>query len=228
MMNKIHTSVLGEESDAIFGLRSYLSYLTYIITAIAFFIIGLPIVIVEAPLMKRRDVASGFDEMRRTQQLFLASYLSMTIVWFVMVMYSIGNLGFQYLSGRTVQLMVLSSFIHMLAISSLVLFLCHIFPRSESISFLSTLLSLLLAFSSGTFVPKELLWQPFHKFSSLFPTYWEIKNQTDVQGLLVAGHSLQPYLVGLLIMLGMGVLFFVLTLIQRRFSAGNLKEASIN
>lgn len=82
-------------------------------------------------------------------------------------------------------------------------------------SFFSTILSLLIAFSSGIFVPADFLWGPFHRFSKIFPPYWDVKNQVELHGAIVGGRSLQPYYTGLLIMAGMGLLYFVITLLIR-------------
>lgn len=87
---------------------------------------------------------------------------------------------------------------------------------------MSNLVSLFLAFSSGTFVPAEFLWEPFHKMSSIFPTYWDVQNQTKVLHNILAGNNLESYYQSLLIMAGMGLVYFCLTLIHRHFKSGQV------
>lgn len=215
-----HTGQTSEvENDQLIGLAYYLSYLTYIITAVSFLIVGRAIVSLENPLTRRRDVVSGFSESQRTVQLFVASYLSVTLVWLLMVVVCFFLVGWNVLSLEATPLMILSSFCHMLAIVSLTLFLCHLFPTDSAVSFMSNLVSLFLAFSSGTFVPAEFLWELFHKMSSLFPTFWDVQNQTQVMHNILAGNKLASYYQSLAIMVGMGLVYFFLTLIHRHFKA---------
>ena len=210
------------ENEQLTGLAYYLSFLTYIISAVGFLIVGRAIVARENPLTRRRDIVSGFAEGRRTVQLFAASYLSVALVWLIMIVVCFFMVGWNVSRLEATPLMLLSSFLHMLAMVSLALFLCHLFPTDSAVSFMSNLVSLFLAFSSGTFVPAEFLWEPFHKMSSIFPTYWDVQNQTQVLHNILAGNNLESYYQSLLIMAGMGLVYFCLTLIHRHFKSGQV------
>ena len=207
------------ESDQLIGLAYYLSFLTYIMTAVGFLIVGRAIVSLEDPMTRKRDIVSGFSEGRRTVQLFAASYLSVSLVWLIMIVVCFFMVGWNALSLEATPRMLLSSFLHMLAMVSLTLLLCHLFPTDSAVTFMSNLVSLFLAFSSGTFVPAEFLWEPFHKMSSLFPTFWDVQNQTQVMHNILAGNKLASYYQSLAIMVGMGLVYFFLTLIHRHFKA---------
>ncbi|MDY5836061.1 MAG: ABC transporter permease [Eubacteriales bacterium] len=218
-----HTGQMSEgENDQLIGLAYYLSYLSYIMTAVGFLIVGRAIVSLENPLTRRRDIVSGFSEGRRTVQLFAASYLSVSLVWLLMVAVCFFMVGWNVLSLEATPRMVFSSFLHMLAMVSLTLFLCHLFPTDSAVTFMSNLVSLFLAFSSGTFIPAEFLWEPFHKMSSLFPTFWDVQNQTQVLHNLLAENQLTSYYQSLAIMVGMGLVYFFLTLIHRHFKSAQV------
>ena len=210
------------EKEQLIGLSYYLSYLCYIITSVCFLIVGKSLVSIEDPERKKRDVVSGFSEERRTIQLFLASYLTVICVWILMAILSFFLVGWHVLTLKAAPLMLCSSLLHMLSIVSLSLLLCHLFPSNGAVSFLSNLVGLFLAFSSGIFVPAEFLWEPFHKASSLFPTYWDVQNQKRLMEDILAGRSLSYFYRSLLIMLGMGLLYFCLTLIYRRYKSGDI------
>ncbi len=215
------TLVVGKKGDMILGLKYYLSFLDYIMIATSFLIIGQPFVITEGPIIKRRDVASGFSERKRTTQLFCAAYLCQFLVWLLMIAASFLMTSTELLTQEVMPYMLASSFVNMLAIASFAMLFANIFPSSGAMSFFSTILSLLIAFSSGIFVPAEFLWEPFHRFSMIFPPYWDVKNQTEIHAAIVGGRSLAPYYQGLFVMAGMGALYFALSLIIRH--SKNLK-----
>ncbi len=216
---KVDMKILAkDDASDVISLRYFFTYIDYIVIALAFIVIGNPLVSIEDPLMKRRDIASGSSEEKRSLALFIASYTVMFLLWGFFIILAFYKIGFANLANHSVKLMLVSNFVHMLAIVSLTLLIIHLFPKKEAISFFSTLMSLLLAFSSGVFIPKEYLFEPFHKASAIFPTYWDVYNQYDLYSQTVSESSLDSFYRSLLIMGGMAILYFLLTLIRRKFS----------
>lgn len=205
------------ENAKLNGLIAFVRFMDYVLIAVAFVIVGYPIVRLEAQEVKERDLVSGASEARRSGQIFLASYVSLSLFWLIMILISFGIIGFDLLRDTVARYLVLSSFIHMLAIISLVLLLSHLFPSKNANSFLMTTVSLFLSFSAGVFIPAEFIWKPFHMVSSIFPTFWDVKNQTQIMNLVSGEKSMAPYYQALFVMLGMAVLFFCLTLAHRYF-----------
>ena len=215
----------GENADILTGFRFFLIFLDYIMVAIPFLIFGPPIIVMEQSIMKRRDVASGYSPGKRAAQLLLAAYVCHALIWVLMVVISFAMSSFSLIYEPAVPYMLISSFIHMLATGSMSLFLAHLFPSESAMSFLSTTMSLLLAFSSGIFISDEFLWKPFHRFSMLFPSYWDVQNQKNVQSLLVGGRSMTPYYRNLLVIGVMLLVGFLATLLIRHINARKLEEA---
>lgn len=215
----------GVNADILTGFRFFLIFLDYIMVAIPFLIFGPPIIVMEQSIMKRRDVASGYSPGKRAAQLLLAAYVCHALIWVLMVVISFAMSSFSLIYEPAVPYMLLSSFIHMLATGSMSLFLAHLFPSESAMSFLSTTVSLLLAFSSGIFISDEFLWKPFHRFSMLFPPYWDVQNQKNVQSLIVGGRSMAPYYRGLIVMGIMLLVGFAATLFIRHINSRKLEEA---
>lgn len=205
------------ENSKLNGLIAFVRFMDYVLIAVAFVIVGYPIVRLESQKVKERDLVSGASEVERSGQIFLASYVFLSLFWLILILISFGIIGFDLLRNSVALFLILSSFVHMLAITSMVLLLSHLFPSKNANSFLMTTMSLFLAFSSGVFVPAEFLWKPFHMVSSIFPTFWDVKNQEEIMNLVAGERSLASYYQALWIMLGMAVLFFCLTLAHRYF-----------
>lgn len=199
------------------SLGEYLSYLDYIIVAILFLIIGPATSTMERPLQKSRDLISGVTERERSRTLFLSVSLSGLVVWIFMILVCLGIIGFSVLSISQARWMLLSNFLHLLATTSMILFLVQFVQSPQAINFVSTIFSLFIAFSSGIFIPAELVWNPLYQFSHIFPSVWDIRLQNGlVYGSIPPSIQNGELVQGLCIQLGMAVLFFLLMLIYRR------------
>ena len=213
----------GENADILTGFRFFLIFLDYIMVAIPFLIFGPPIIVMEQSIMKRRDVASGYSQEKGGSTSPGRLRLPRS---------DLGVNGRHFFCDELILLiyepavpyMLLSSFIHMLATGSMSLFLAHI-PVGKRDVFLVDNGEFLLAFSSGIFISDEFLWKPFHRFSMLFPSYWDVQNQKNVQSLLVGGRSITPYYRNLLVIGVMLLVGFLATLLIRHINARKLEEA---
>lgn len=224
----VETSIYSfgnKETDYEKALGFSLAFANYVIIAVSFLVIGKSILTMEDAEMKRRDVASGYPESKRAGGIFAAGYVIMTVIWLLLVIICLSLVGWDQINSPGTFYKLGSSFLHMLAVVSFSILICHLFPQQNAINFMSTFFSLLVAFSSGMFVPAEFLWEPFHKASSIFPSYWDVKVQHGIDALLRKGDSLAAYYKNISIIAGFAVLFFLLTLLYRHFSAGKLKEA---
>ena len=224
---KVEGRVIGQanlaESNKLSGLYFYFNFLNYVILATGFIIIGQPLTSLERPALKKRDEVSGYSSYKRSRQIMLAAYLAMLALWLLLclVLFIRTKLGHPITFDRVEGLILLSNFIHLLACSSLIFMVCSLVSNKEMINLMSTVFSLFIAFSSGIFVPAELLWQPFHQVSAIFPTYWDIGVREEIVKLALAegpSFSLSSKIYwGLALMLTMAACYFVITLVIRRF-----------
>lgn len=222
---KATSSVIsGQNASDIVQLQYFFAVMNYVVIANLFVIVGNPVVAMEQKEIKERDIAAGYPEQKRTGQIFLAAYILSLALWLVLMLINLIIVK-PNLQAEATSYLFVSSFVCLIANCSWALFLVHLFNSSNANSFMGNILSLLVAFSAGIFVPAEFLWPPFHKFAMIFPSYWDVKNQFDLPGTLEAGQSLTPYYRNLAIMAGMAVLFFCLTLVKRRLSEKAVAEA---
>lgn len=218
---EIESSIVAEEYGDVVssfeGLTYYLIFLSYPMIAVCFLLIGETITKMESSKLKRRDLVSGFPEGKRTIQIFLSSYIFMLIIWLLFLVplpFLIKINPLAYDAGR---MMLFSSFIHVLATTSIVLLFAHIFPTKEAMNFFSTFISLLVCFSAGVFVTREFVWQPLLQGSKITPTYWDVWNQEMILERLSSNEFLMnEYWMGIAIMgLIVGVAL-IITIILRK------------
>lgn len=215
--------ISGKKTNDIVQLQYFFAVMNYVVIANLFIIVGDPVVAMEKKEIKERDIAAGYPEHKRTGQIFLAAYILSICLWLVLMLINL-FLVKPNLQAEATGYLFLSSFVCLIANASWALFLVHLFNNANANAFLANVLSLLVAFSAGIFVPAEFLWPPFHKFAVIFPSYWDVQNQFDLPGILGSGQSLAPYYRNLAVMLAMAVLFFCLTLVRRRFNEKALAE----
>ena len=113
--------------------------------------------------------------------------------------------------------MTLSSLVHVLATSALVLLLANIFPTTKAMNFFGTLFSVVISFATGVFVDRSLLWEPLLEVSRITPSYWDVSNLEYIfESSRLANYDLSPYYFNLLVMVLMTVAALLATVIWRR------------
>lgn len=209
---KIESAGTEEVSEAK-NAAAFFSYADFVFIAVAFFLIGYPMNVIEERLVKRRELVGPVPEGVRTRALFLASFALGLTVWLIFPVMLAVRFGLAMLVAPGVPVIMLSSLLHALTVICMVFFLCQLFPGKDSVNGMSTVLSLVVAFTTGIFIPRRFLWPPLLKASSIFPTYW---NKTT---LVAAGNgTLTPSLfwTDTLVMLLMATAFFLLSLLIRK------------
>ena len=189
----------------------------YPLIALGFIIVGYTITKLERNDVKRRDIVSGYSEIKRSRDIFLSSFLAMTIIWVLLFIIGLFFTKIDLLSSTRAQLMILSSCIHTMALTCIIILLANCLRSQKAMSVLGTIVSLVIAFSVGIFVPREIVWKPLNDFSRISPAYWDVSNQI-LLGLSPNGIeiSYQEVLQNISVMFLMGILAFVLTLILRK------------
>lgn len=201
----------------IITLHYFLIQMIYPLIALGFIIVGYTITKLERNDVKRRDIVSGYSEIKRSRDIFLSSFLAMTIIWVLLFIIGLFFTKIDLLSSTRAQLMILSSYIHTMALTCIIILLANCLRSQKAMSVLGTIVSLVIAFSVGIFVPREIVWKPLNDFSRISPAYWDVSNQI-LLGLSPNGIeiSYQEVLQNISVMFLMGILAFVLTLILRK------------
>lgn len=210
-------AVNGHENSAQIELfLGMVSVILYVLLSAGFTCVGMTIARTEDPKIKNRELISGYDEATRTRQITLSSFVFMFFLWAIFMLISLAVVGFDVLEARQAQVAVLTSAVHAFAINGLILFIMQIFRSENAAAFFSTAYSLLVAFSTGVFVPSFLLPDVVVRASRIFPSYW-LMNTID-HLVHVSATQIDYALVNrnLLLLVGVAVTTFLLTLILRR------------
>ncbi|MDO5649420.1 MAG: ABC transporter permease [Gallicola sp.] len=165
--------------------------------------------------IRSREIASGYPQIKRSFGLYFASLLLMMIFWIIGLI--IGGILFKeaIFSGDKMPLIILSSFLHMLAVGSIAIFIGTIAPNKNFINFFSTVFALFVAFSSGIFIPTEFLWGPFKNIAYFTPTIWHMELNSSIMessGNIEPSIFLQPVAIQVI----MFAAFLLLSLAYRR------------
>lgn len=197
---------------------TFLRLLPYPLVSLGFSIIGTTVTSLEKAKMKRRDLISGYPESKRTLQMFLAAFVCMLVIWFLLVASGAALNGINPFASKAMRLLVATSFTHVLATSSLVLLFAHLFPTKAAMSFLSTLLSLMVSFSTGVFVPRSFVWKPLLELSKVTPSYWDISNISELigEGLSSNSYDMGAFRFNIMVMALMAVVGLLVTMVIRK------------
>lgn len=218
---KAEGSMLPEKDLGDTDLMAYLYCLKgsdYVLYISCFFAVGTAICYLEEERLKQRTAVSGYSQLSMMGQIFLASLIYACLLWLVlMVVVLVGCGGFAMLSRPVVRWAILSNLVHMLAITSLVLLFSYIFLSPNAINFLQVIVPLATAFATGNFIPRDFVSPELLSFSRITPSYWDIKAISDVlEDLTFGDKQLASYQESIRVMLGMTLLFFLLTLAVRQ------------
>lgn len=157
-----------------FGMSyTHLTAFSLVMTLITIF--GLPMMAMRNPEIVKRDQMGNITVGRRNTELFLACSLFALGLWlFIMI---IGGFiyGFDTLTSTHGLLFLLSSFVSMIGIQQMAFFIVTVAPNKGMVSFMSTAISLLIAFTSGLFVPREFVSPIMQQIAQVATPIWQVK-----------------------------------------------------
>jgi ABC-2 type transport system permease protein len=200
----------------------YFNFLAYSLFAVLILGMGAVLLAFNKTDVKRRNLCSPMRSFNMNIQMFLGcisfalvSWILLMIVGFFMYrdnMFSINGL-----------LLTASTFIFTLAALSISFLLANVIKSQNAISAASNVFTLGTCFISGVMVPQEFLGSQVLTIASFTPTYWFVKTNNLITGLVeFSSKDLATIGLNLLIMLGFAVAVLAVTLVvikQRRVSA---------
>ena len=130
-------------------------FLSYALVGTGIAVVALAYLIMDKTAVYRRNIVSGYSERKRIVGIFIAMFLAMIMIWLVGLAISAffaGTAGFKH---DYFPYLLISEFVQLLALTTLMFLIVQIVSKEEIISFLSTILSLFIAFSAGIFVPRD-------------------------------------------------------------------------
>lgn len=213
------TTNLDAETIA-FGMSfTHLTSYTLIMTLITVF--GLPMISMRNPEILKRDRLGNITVGRRNTELFLACNVFGIVLWLAIML--VGGLlyGFDTLTSSHGQLLVLSSFIAMMGIQQMAFFIVTVASNKGMVSFLSTGVSLLVAFTSGIFMPRDFISPIMQQISQVATPVWQIKTDEIILSAETLSQSQYNTIfqyMGIQVLIGLA--YMSLTYIYRKYKQG--------
>lgn len=170
-----------------FGMSfTHLASYTMIMTLITVF--GFPMISMRNPEIMKRDRLGDVSTSRRNTELFLACSIFGLALWLLIM--TVGGLvyGFDTLFSSHGQLLLLSSFVAMFGIQQMAFFIVTVAPNKGIVSFCSTAISLLVAFTSGLFIPRNFTSPVMQQIAQIATPIWQV----TADEIILSAENLSP------------------------------------
>lgn len=128
----------------------------------------------ESKNLKQRDEIGNVRASNKLLSTYLAALLFGVAYWLVFILF-IHLLYGHFVFSLILMLLYAASLLNMFCLIAFAIFIAEINSKPGVTQFLSTILSLLISFGSGIFVPLELVSKPLRTVSMLFSPIWNVK-----------------------------------------------------
>lgn len=219
----IETNVKYAEGEKAASAPSYTFYFNYLVyPLVSILIIGISgiTLIINEKEIKRRNVASPVSTNKFSIELFLANSS------FAIAMYALFlGLGMLIYKDSLFTMTGLMTIINGLIFTILSLSLCFLISNlvnNKTISAISTVLSLLICFTGGVFIPQQLLSESLKNIAVINPAFWYVKANNIIGSLSIFNlETLKPVMFSFLVQICFAIAFLAIALViikQRRTS----------
>lgn len=209
------------DADTIaFGMSfTHLTSYSMIMTLITVF--GLPMISMRNPEIMKRDRLGNISASRRNTELFLACNVFGIALWLAIMVIGGFIYGFDTLTSTHGQLLVLSSFIAMMGIQQMAFFVVTVASNKGLVSFLSTGISLLVAFTSGIFMPRNFISPFMQQLAQIATPVWQVRTDEIIlsaETLSQTQYNTIFQYMGIQLLIGLA--YMSLTYIYRKYKQG--------
>lgn len=166
----------------IFG-EYFQSFAIYAMTMIFITVFGNIILSMRSPEVSKREWLGKHTEAKRTIQSWLASLTFAIIIWLVFVFIGLTMMGWQIIQDPKLWLVLLNGFICVLGLQSMAYFVAVMIPNKGMISFMGNVISLVLAFFSGLFVPIDFVDKTAQSLVSIASPIWYMRTNKLIMEL---------------------------------------------
>lgn len=210
------TLLSGSSNQDSQSALTFFNFLSYVFMAQIMLVVTLVMTVYNKEIISKRNEVSPIKKSWQNLQLIMGHWVTGFVVWLVyMILFAI--VSFKLLSLRPVLYMILNSFVFAMVIVSFAMLISRIIKKEEAIAGVLNVFTLGSSFLSGAFVPQELLSETTLTIAKFFPTYYYISNNVELNN----GGSITDILPNLLIMIGFGIGFILLTIIVKPKSRKN-------
>lgn len=153
----------------------YTHYMSYILMTTFVTVFGYAIISMRQAEVVKRDRMSMMTEGQRLGQTLLGTFSFSILYWVLLIGLAVLIYGPTQLFSQKGLLLTLSSFIATMGIQAMTYFIVTIAPNKGIISFLSTFVSLFIAFASGLFAPRQFIADVMQKVATLATPIWQVQ-----------------------------------------------------
>ena len=162
---------------------------------------------------RRRSDCSAMPLLNKNLQLALGAATSALFLWAVAMVIGFIIYGNEMI-GVTNLLRMANSLVLLIVTVSLAFLLGNVVNNRHILGGLVQVLSMVLGFLTGIFIPLEILSQQVRMFARLTPTYWYARGIEVLSGIATINSDIMnTFLQGILVQLGFAVAMFSVTLV---------------
>ena len=166
-------SYKGKTSAAKPKMYYYFTYMTYILIMLLMNVMAPIIIVYNRKEIRDRNAVAPMTTKSRSIQIIGASAVLSIAVWVVLIIVSAIMFKGEIFMG-TNALNMISSFVFLIMTVGLVCLVSNFNLKAPTISMISNIIALGMAFLGGVFVPLEIFSGTILKISKLMPTYWHV------------------------------------------------------
>ena len=210
IQNEIEVKVSSKNQSDMERLAVYYSFENYAFLSIFIFIIGTIMCIFNKETIRKRNNVSKLNPKSISNQLFLGHMTLTLSIWLVFILISV-ILYRDLMFTTNGLLLMLNSLCFALTATSLAYLIGCLIKKENVISGIQNVISLVLSFISGCFVPIEWLDKNIINFSKIFPSYWFIQGNYDITKLSTFNYeNIKPVIQNCGIVLLFGIIYFMI------------------
>lgn len=197
---------------------NYIYFISYIMLSVFITTFGYAVLAMKNPEIVKRDRMGMITERNRWAQSLLGCISFGLVYWMVLIAIAAILYGADTVLSQKGLLLTLNSLAAMFGIQAMAYFCVTIANSKGAISFLSTIVSLTIAFSSGIFIPRQFVSPVMQQIASFAVPIWQVKgSEIIMDSTSLAFADIQPFYQMLGIQLLIGTAYYSISFVIQKY-----------
>lgn len=198
--------------------NNYTYFISYIMISVFITTFGYAVLAMKNTEIVKRDRMGMITERNRWAQTLLGCVTFSLVYWLILMGIAVILYGADTVFSQKGLLLALNSLVAMFGIQAMAYFCVTIANSKGAISFLSTIVSLVLAFSSGIFIPRAFVSQTMQQIASFATPIWQVKGaEILMDSTSLAFADIQPFYQMLGIQLLIGATYYSISFVIQKY-----------
>ena len=199
------------DTTALSQAAFFFNFESYSIMVCLIFIISLILSIFNSEKIRKRNAISSTSYKKSNRILLLCNLLYAFVVWLIYFILAFIIVGDVLWTSNGLML-ILNSFIHLLAITSLAFMIGNLVTNRDAINGVVNVVGIGSSFLCGVFVPLSYLPNSVLSMAKCLPTYYYVKSNEIISELEVVNiDTLHEVFINMGVLLGFTILFLVIS-----------------